>query len=121
MKDPLLDGKINQDSKNKIRLGVNTSFSKKRGAIATKLFKIEKNIPVISTKSSSVQTPEVFSVQYVSVCAYSTLCRAVFFSNKYAQMIRDTFIINRRIITGDHTNYNGIQLPVLECLCMSVK
>lgn len=36
-------------------------------------------------------------------------------------MIRDTFIINRRVITGDHTNYNGIQLPVLECLCMSVK
>ena len=40
MKDPLLDGKINQGSKNKIRVGVNTSFSKKRGAIATKLFKI---------------------------------------------------------------------------------
>ena len=40
LKDPLSDGKINQDGKNKIRLGVNTSFSKKRGAIATKLFKI---------------------------------------------------------------------------------
>ena len=40
MKDTLSDEKINQDGKNKIRLGVNTSFSKKRGAIATKLFKI---------------------------------------------------------------------------------